>query len=184
VTDDARVLSAKITRAGLTALFSADRAGLQLKLAHIAIGTGQANNGYAPTGFETALRGEFQRVAVGGGEAVGETEILVQALFDGAPKGWINEVGIFDEDGVLFALWSEPNAPLAYKSPSVPLVVALTLAVSEIPAGSLTLMVGGPSVNITLAAPLAGIAAEIVRLQRRAVQTECERLDPTIVRFA
>lgn len=181
MTDDVRVLTARITRAGLTALFAADRSGVQLKLAQIAIGSGQTNNGYPLTGYETALRAEFQRVAVGGGEAIGETEIFVQALFQGAAQGWINEVGVYDEDGVLFALWSEPNAPLAYKSAAVPLIVALTLAVSEVPAGSLTLVVGGPSVNIAVAGPFADMAAQIIRLQRRVTQTECDRLAPTIL---
>lgn len=174
-----RIIKARITRAGMRALFSASNTGLDLKLSHIGIGTG-GGTGYVTTGGETALKGEFMRVAIGGGEYLTAYEILVQAMIDGANNGWINEVGIYDEAGVLFAVWSEVNAPLAYKSAGIPIIIALTLAVSEIPPNSITIVAGGPSVNITVAGPFARISAEIVRLQRRIVQSEIDRLTPLI----
>lgn len=176
---DDRVIQAKITRAGMRAVFAADNAGLDLKLSHLAIGTGQGT-GYVPTGNEVALKSEIQRVAIGGGDYLGDFEILVQAMLDGAPQGWVNEVGIFDQSGALFAIWSEINAPLAYKTAGVPLIVALTLAVSEIPPNALTIVVGGPNVNITIAGPFAQLSAELIRLQRRAVESENARLIPLI----
>lgn len=176
---EARVIAAKITRVGMAALFAADSQGLALRLSHIALGAG-GGTGYVPTGAETALRSEFVRVAIGGGETLAPDEILVQALIDGAAQGWINEIGVFDEDGVLFAVWSEVATPLAYKSAGVPLVVALTLAVAEIPSDRIEIVVGSPSVNITIAAPFADLAAQVVRLQRRVTQSECEKLAPTI----
>lgn len=174
-----RVISAKITRAGMRALFNATQTGVDLKLSHIAVGTGQGT-GYVPTGNETVLRTEFLRQAIGGGEYLTDFEILVQALLTGPSTGWVHEVGIFDETGVLFALWSEPNAPLAFKSANVPIVIALTLAVSEIPPNSLTIVAGGPSVNIIIAGPFAQLSAEIVRLQRRVLESENARLIPII----
>ena len=174
-----RVISAKITRAGMRALFNATQTGVDLKLSHIAIGTGQGS-GYVPTGNEGALRTEFLRQAIGGGEYLTDYEILVQALLDGPSTGWVHEVGVFDEAGVMFALWSEPNAPLAFKSVNVPVIIALTLAVSEIPPNSLTIISGGPSVNIFIAGPFAQLSAEIIRLQRRAVESENARLIPQI----
>lgn len=174
-----RVIVAKITRAGMRAVFNSVNTGLQLGLSHIAIGTGQGT-GYNPTGNETALRSEFQRVAIGGGDYLADFEIIVQALLDGNSQGWVNEVGIFDENGTLFAIWSQINAPLAYKTANVPFIIALTLAVSEIPANALNVVAQGASVNIAIAEPFAQISAEIMRLQRRAVQTENARLIPQI----
>jgi Phage tail-collar fibre protein len=174
-----RTLAARITRAGMREVFAATNNGLDLKISHIGWGTG-LNVGYVPTGNETALKSEVQRVAIGGGDYLGDFEILVQAMLDGNPAGWIHEIGVFDEGGTLFAVWSEINAPLAYKSPGVPLIIALTLAVSEIPPNALTIVAGGANVNITIAGPLAQISAELLRLQRRAVETEIARLTPVI----
>lgn len=163
-----RVIVAKITRVGMRAMFAASQSGLQLKLKYMAIGTA-ADVGYVPTGAETALKTEFQRVAIGGGDYVGDFEIIVQALLDGSPAGWVGEVGIFDENGVLFALWSEPKNPIAYKAPGVAFVLAMTLAVSEIPPNALTIVAGGPSVNLVLGGPLTDFALAITQLQGRAL---------------
>lgn len=174
-----RAIVAKITRTGMRAVFNAANTGLALQLSHIAVGTA-AGNGYVPTGNEVALRGEFQRAPIGGGDYVSDFEILVQAMLDGPAQGWIKEVGIFDENGKLFAVWSEVNAPLAYKSNGVPVIIAMTLALSEIPPNSIELIVGGPNVNITIASPFALLSAELLRLQRRAVESENARLTPEI----
>lgn len=174
-----RVLTAKITRAGMRAVFAANKQGLDLDLTHIAIGTG-GGSGYVPNGNETALMSEFERVQIGGGDYLSDFEILVEGLLTGAPAGWVNEVGIFTSAGVLFAVWSEVNAPLAYKTAHVPLVLGLTLAIGDVPPGSLSIVVGAPSVNITIAGPFATLAAELIRLQRRATETEKERVLPII----
>ena len=182
-----RVLPAKLPRAGLRALFAAQSNGIDLKLSHIAVGRAGAApgpaggaGGFVPTGNETRLMTEFDRVAIGGGEYLGDYEIMVSGLFQSASTGWVHEIGVFAEDGTLFAAWSEVNAPLAYKSAGIPFVVALTLAVSEVPPDSLTIVVGAPSVNITIAGPFAALAAELIRLQRRATETETERVLPII----
>lgn len=174
-----RVIAAKITRNGMRAVFNATNTGVDLRLSHIAIGTG-AGTGYVPTGNEAALKSEFQRVAIGGGDYMADFEILVQAMFDGGTVGWVNEVGIFDETGTLFALWSEVNAPLAYKTAGVPLIIALTLAVSEIPPNSLTIVAGGASVNISIAAPFSTLSAELIRLQKRVLSSDVAAFSSTI----
>lgn len=179
MSDDTRVIAAKITRAGLSAAFAADRRGLTLKLSHVGVGTG-GGTGYVPNGWEAGLRSQFARVAISGGEAITPTEIMVQAMFEGTAAGWVNEIGVFDEAGVLFAVWSEEGAPLAYKSAGVPLILALTLALAELPADKLEIVVGAPGVNILVAEPMALLGGEIVRLQRRIVESEIARLSPTI----
>lgn len=180
-----RAIKMKITRNGMRALFASDNAGVQMQLSHIAIGTG-GGTGYVPVGNETALRSEFERVPIAGGEYLGPFEILAEGNFAGAASGWINEIGIFAtpenpaDPPVLFALWSEVQAALTYKSANVPVVIGATISLSEIPPNSLTLSVGAPSVNITIAGPFAQLSAEIIRLQRRAVESENARLIPVI----
>ncbi|HRD79045.1 MAG TPA: phage tail protein [Hyphomicrobiaceae bacterium] len=175
-----RVLTAKITRAGMRALFNATNTGVQLDLSHMAIGNGIANAGYTPNGNEVALGGEFARVEIGSGDYLGDYEIMVTGLFSDATAGWANEVGIFTSTGVLFAVWSEPAAPIAYKTANVPFVLALTLALGDVPPGSINIIVGAPSVNIMIVGPFAVISAEIIRLQRRMVESENARLTPII----
>jgi len=173
-----RVLIARLTRAGLRAVFNATNNGLQLDLTHIALGYA-GNAGYVPTGTETALRNEFARVAIGGGEYLGDYEILVEGLFEVTAQAWVHEVGVFAGD-TLVAVWSEVNAPLAYKTAGIPLVIGMTLAIGEVPPNALNIVAGGPSVNITIAGPFAIFAAELIRLQRRATETEKERVVPII----
>ncbi|MEQ1670061.1 MAG: phage tail protein [Hyphomicrobium sp.] len=177
-----RTLPAKITRAGMRALFSAQNNGLDLKLSHIAVGRAGAaagraggNGGYLPNGNETALMTEFDRVAIGGGDYLSDYEIMVSGLMVSAPEGWVHEIGIFADDGTLFALWSEVNAPLGYKTPGIQFIVSLTLAVSEVPPNALTIMVGAPNVNITIAGELAVFATELIRLQNRTINADVER---------
>jgi hypothetical protein len=182
VSDD-RVIKAKITRAGLRALFNAQNNGLSLKLTHIAVGSGGLINGvagYTPTGNEIALTAEFARVAIGGGEYLADFEILVQAMFDGPAQGWVHELGVFTDTGVLFAIWSEKDAPLLFKTNGVPVITAMTLAVSEIPPDSLTVVVGAPSVNIVMAGPFATLSAEIIRGHRLGITAELNRIEPII----
>lgn len=174
-----RIIQAKLTRAGLRAAFAANNAGLQLALSHIGLGTARGA-GYAPTGAETALQTEFVRVAIGGGEYLGDFEIALQALFDDASAGWIGEIGVYTDAGVLFAVWSEVGAPLAYKSASVPFVLAMTLAMTDLPAGSVSFVVGAPSVNIMLGEPLTMLATELIRLQRKSIELSVNALQPAL----
>lgn len=180
-------IRARITRAGMRALFNAQSNGLDLKLTHIAIGRAGAYfgpaggaGGYVPTGLEAALQTEFARAEIGGGDYLGDYEIVISALIDGAAQSWVHEVGIFADDGTLFAVWSEVNNPLAYKSPNQTFLVSLTLAVTEIPPDSLTIIVGAPNVNLTIVNPLAQTQIAIMRILRRITQSEVDRLRPVI----
>lgn len=175
-----RVLTAKLTRAGMRALFNATNTGMRLDLSHIAVGT----SGYVPAGTETALVTEVSRAAIGGGDYLSDFEIMVSGLFTDATAGWVNEIGVFTSTGVLFALWSEVGAPVVYKTANVPLALGLTLAVGDVPPGSLNIIVGAPSVNITIAGPFSTLAAELIRLQRRAIESEVARLMPLITNTA
>ncbi len=135
---------------------------------------------YAPNAYQIALIRERARAPVGGGEKAGPFEIVVEALLDTGPGFTINEVGFVLDDGTLLAVWADPNISLAYKTAGVPLAVSYNLALAGIPPGSLTLNISGPSVNLTIVGQLAQFSAEIVRLQRRAVESENAHLIPEI----
>lgn len=178
-----RVLEFEITDGGLSAAFNPTNTGLNMLFSHIALGTGLNGQPYTPTGTETALKSEFMRRPVGSGERIASNEILLQALFDGNEVGVIREVGLFTSTGVLFALWSA--APIGEKYAGVPYIFAESLVLDGInldrfAAGNVSWIAGGPNVNITIAGPFAQLSAELIRLQRRAVQSENARLIPII----
>lgn len=168
-----------ITNVGLMALINADNNGLEAQITHVAFGDGNGV-GYAPAAAQTALVSERARVAVGGGERVGSFEIMVQALLDAGPAFTIREAGFILDDGKFLAIWSDPALPLAVYTPGVPIVFAYNLALAGIPPGSVNVTITGPAVNISIAGPFAQITAEIIRLQRRIVETENARLIPEI----
>ena len=169
----------KITDAGLHALINAQNDGLEARISHIALGDG-AGAGYVPTGSETELRRERVRVPVGGGERIAPHELRVEALVDEGPSFWVREAGFMLDDGTLFALWSDPDTPLAYKTAGVPLALAYYLALQGVPPDSVNLSISGPTVNLTVDGPIIALATSIVALQRRAVATEVARLTPQI----
>jgi hypothetical protein len=169
----------KITDVGLRALINAQSDGLSARISHIALGDGNGH-GYAPAGNETALRRERVRVPIGGGERIAPHELRVEALVDTGPSHWVREVGFVLEDGTLFAVWSDKQTPLAYKTAGVPLALAYYLALQGVPPDSVDITVSGPTVNLTVDGPIIAIATSIVGLQRRAVATEVARLTPII----
>ena len=169
----------KITDAGLRAIINAQADGLEARISHIALGDGNGA-GYAPTGNETALRNERVRVPIGGGERIAPHELRVEAIVDDGPSFWVREVGFVLEDGTLFALWSDEQTPLAYKTAGVPLAIAYYLALQGVPPDSVSVTLSGPTVNLTVDGPIIALATSIIALQRRAVATEVARLTPQI----
>jgi Phage tail-collar fibre protein len=173
-----RILEFEITDAGLAASFNGTNTGLDAQFSHIALGSGLAGQSYVPTGTETALKSEFMRRPIAGGERIAPNEILLQALFDGNESGVIREVGLFTSTGVLWGLWS--STPIGEKTAGIPYVFAESIVIDGIDLDRVSWVAGGPSVNIIIAGPFAELSAEIIRLQRRAVQSERDRLIPII----
>jgi len=167
----------KITDAGLRAIINAQADGLEARISHVALGDAK---GYVPSGSETALRRERVRVPIGGGERIAPHELRVEAIVDDGPSFWVREVGFVLEDGTLFAVWSDPDTPLAYKTAGVPLALAYYLALQGVPPDSVNITISGPTVNLTVDGPIIALAASVIALQRRVVATEVARLTPEI----
>ena len=155
-------LPCRLTRAGLARVFNASRTGLAVTISHIGLGRGRAGAtpGYSPSGQETALAGEVLRIPVGGGEQIDAGTIAVQALLEAGslPAGqgafMCFELGLYLTDGTL--------------------VFAASLALDEVPPGSVTWLAGGPSVNIMLGAPFATLALATLTITQRALASEAD----------
>lgn len=123
-----------ITTAGIQAALAAQANGLQLEIAELALGS----DGYVPSGAETALSNELQRVPIAGPGAQTPGQLHIAALVSGLEEYWINELGFFDSGGVLFALWSQPLNPLGYKAAAIDLIVAFDVAVNSVDPAAVT----------------------------------------------
>lgn len=173
------VLQPVITARGLAQLVSTTNQGLDAKITHIAVGDG-GGSGYTPARGDIQLRGEKARIAIGGGEAVTSTEFVVSALLEAQSSFWIREVGFIVDNTTFLAIWSDSEAPLQHYQLGQKLILDYYLAVEGIPPGSVTINISNPTINILVAGPLAQMGAEIIRLQRRAVESENARLIPEI----
>lgn len=169
----------KITDAGLEALLNAQNTGVDAALSHIGFGDANGER-YSPSAFQTGLKNERARTAIGGGDRIDQFEIVVEAILDQGPSFWVNEIGFFLNDGTMLAVWAAADKALSYKTQGVPLAVAYNLALSGIPPGSVTLNVSGPSVVLSVIGPMALLSAEIIRAHRLAMTAELERVTPNI----
>jgi hypothetical protein len=163
------VLSPTITTAGLQAVFNASNNGLQAKISAVALGEGS----YTPTQDLTELVDERNRIPIASGQSLSDaTQIHLNVIDDSDKAFWVCEVGFFLEDGTLFAVYSQPstsesNQALAYKSPQIDLLLAFDLALSGVPADSVTIIDQGADLNILLAPELARMAtAQIDNMTR------------------
>lgn len=157
----------QITDAGITASELADGTGFKLEISHIAFGDGNGA-GYIPTGAEIALKNERVRIPISGGQIIGPKEIQVQAFLDTGPAFWIREIAFILADGTMLAVWSA-EVPLAYKTAGVPLALAYNLVLEPLPSDSVTIVIGGPSINLTIVGPFGLLSAEIIRAHRLAM---------------
>lgn len=151
-----------LTRAGLAAVRNAQGTGLLATIDRIAIGRGLASGqsyiGYAPTGMETALKGEIARVpllqgmplgSVDGGDPIGFRVLaVVPPLAGGAPVP-VNEVGILLTDGTMLAVWSDPALVLAFMTAQASLELAFDLFLQALPVASLAITVQRPDIPDT-----------------------------------
>lgn len=135
-----------ITTKGLAAVFNAENTGYAAKITHIALG----DNGRTPSKGEIGLTNERMRIPIADGERVDDHQIHVTALADGDTEFWVREIGFMLEDGTMLAVWSDKDSPLAYKSTSVPLMLAFDLSLEALPAESVTVI--GTGANLSLAA--------------------------------
>ena len=134
-----------ITDAGLAAAIDANNNGLSLELQSVVVADGR----YDPVGTQTALVGtSLTTVNFSAGRLSG-SQLTLNALFVGASGFTGYEIGIFDSNGVLFAVASDGvgGDALLTKTTNVNLAWQLTILLSRVPSGSVTV---SPSITIAV----------------------------------
>ncbi|MFA9203739.1 MAG: phage tail protein, partial [Flavobacteriales bacterium] len=137
-----------LTDAGLNAALDANANGLTISLTQIAIGSGK----YTPLASITALQTELARYPLSGGDVEPNSKTLrFSAVIESAATRQAFEVGLFTSTGVLFAVASTTDTdPLILVTANIAFVAAFGMVVSEIPAGSLT-VVTDPNAPLAIA---------------------------------
>ncbi|MBJ2241951.1 phage tail-collar fiber domain-containing protein [Pseudomonas sp. MF6768] len=144
-----------ITKAGLSAVFRADSTGVAAQITHVVLGS----QGYTPNNEQKTLRAQVAKYPIAGGERLGDHQIHLTAVADGDRAYWVREVGFLLSDGTLLAVWSHPTEALAYKPVATELLLAYDLLLAALPANSVTITSLPGGLNLTMAAPLATLAA-------------------------
>lgn len=135
----------KITIAGLAAAMRADGTGIAVAITHVAVGTA----GYTPGSNQTELVAQVGELIVIADGAIADTnQVHITALLSEATEYWVKEVGFYLSDGTLFAVWSHPNQPLAYKSNGVNILLAFDLLFEALPADSITVNSTGANMSL------------------------------------
>ncbi|UTH76107.1 phage tail protein [Chromobacterium sp. IIBBL 290-4] len=153
----------QILDGGLAAIQLASHDGMRLRITHIALG----DQGYTPDPSQAALRHEVVRYPIADGKSEGPRQLHLTALANDATEFWVREVAFILEGGQTLAVWSDPQQALAYKQANLELLLAFDLALSGVPAGSVTVESTGAGLNLSLGEELASFAAaQIGEMQR------------------
>lgn len=155
-----------ITQAGWQAAIRAENAELKIVIHSIALG----DKSYTVSGNETELQHECTRVAIAQSAAITEQQLQLTALVTGNDEYWVREIGIYLEEGTLFALWSDPDNPLAYKAQNVDLVLTLDLVLTALPSDNITIITQGSAAPLSMACEFAMLATTCIDTLRRQIQ--------------
>lgn len=133
-----------LTDVGRTAALDADVLGLNLNIKHIAVGSGQYNAATAaPT--KTALTTELERYLVNGGEIEPTTHTLRFTVnLNSTITADIYEIGLFDENNVLFAVASSTTTPLVQLINEVITIITFGFSLDDVDNITLLLDVNSP----------------------------------------
>ncbi len=144
-----------ITLQGLAALANAQGTGVQATIDAIAVGRGVLAGttfvGYTTTNTMVGLQGEQIRLPILSGQRRAPSGFTVLAVLPASSPGEypINEVGFYLADGTLFALWSDPTFPLAFKSALADVELGFDLLFEAVPVSLLAITVLDPDVTDT-----------------------------------
>ena len=133
-----------LTDVGRTAALNATLVGLDLQIKHIAVGSGQYNAATAaPT--KTALTTELERYLVNGGEIEPTTHTLrFTVSLNSSITADIYEIGLFDENNVLFAVASSTTTPLIQLINEVNSIITFGFTLTDVDNITLLLDVNSP----------------------------------------
>jgi len=166
-----------LTDVGRTAALNADNLGLDLQIKNIAVGDA-ANGGLYDASIEaatmTALDNELERYLVNGGEIEPTTHTLRFTVnLNSTITADIYEIGLFDENNVLFAVASSTTVPLVQLINEVITIITFGFSLDDV--DNITLML---DVNSPLAVTLMNqhTAHEHPHAQYKRINDDTERL--------
>lgn len=166
-----------LTDVGRTAALNADNLGLDLQIKNIAVGDA-ANGGLYDASIEaatmTALDNELERYLVNGGEIEPITHTLRFTVnLNSTITADIYEIGLFDENNVLFAVASSTTTPLVQLINEVITIITFGFSLDDV--DNITLML---DVNSPLAVTLMNqhTAHEHPHAQYKRINDDTERL--------
>lgn len=133
-----------LTDVGRTAALNADVLGLNLNIKHIAVGSGKYNAATAAA-TKTALTTELERYLVNGGEIEPTTHTLRFTVnLNSSITADIYEIGLFDENNVLFAVASSTTTPLVQLINEVITIITFGFSLDDVDNITLLLDVNSP----------------------------------------
>ena len=133
-----------LTNVGRTAALDADVLGLNLNIKHIAVGSGKYNAATAAA-TKTALTTELERYLVNGGEIEPITHTLrFTVSLNSSITADIYEIGLFDENNVLFAVASSTTTPLIQLINEVNSIITFGFTLTDVDNITLLLDVNSP----------------------------------------
>ena len=108
-----------VTQAGLQAVFNATSSGFQANVTSIGLG----EEGWTPDESASSLKSEKRRIAIGSSNPISDTQIHLTAIEEGDEHSyWVREVGFYLDDGMLLAIWSNPDHPIAEGAQKCPIM--------------------------------------------------------------
>ena len=137
-----------LTNVGRTAALNADNLGLDLQIKYIAVGdasSGGLYNASIEAATMTALDNELERYLVNGGEIEPITHTLrFTVSLNSSITADIYEIGLFDENNVLFAVASSTTTPLIQLINEVNSIITFGFTLTDVDNITLLLDVNSP----------------------------------------
>lgn len=147
------ILRPVTTTAGIAAAWNASKTGIKLEIASVTLGLA----GYTPN-ESSKIKSPVVTYPVASGKKSG-SQIHIDFVADDSQAFWVREVSFNLTDGTPFSIWSDPTTALLYKEAGDRLIIGLDFALKGLPADSITVVAGDPSLNLALAEELAALAA-------------------------
>lgn len=148
-----------ITEAALRKAISQSELGSSLKIAECSIG----DRDYTPNRYQTALQNERMRAPFGQVNIIGDgTSQQAVVKFSGPDELPIKEIALWDDDGDLVGVMSAPGVILNYKAKDGHVILPFTFNFSELPSGSVEIVVGTENLNILIDDELAEMGSVLV----------------------
>jgi hypothetical protein len=138
-------LVATITQAGMKASLQAQQNGMKISIASVGVG----DSAYTPSDNLTHLYNEQERVPILSSDInTDEHSITVHAILQSNKQYWIREVGFYLDDGTLFAVWSDPNYIIGYKTDISQFLIGFKMKLTTVPISSIQIINQGVDLNL------------------------------------